>query len=302
MDGRGQLGRRGQRAPTMPPHRLPCCGGRRRCRHGKERLLQSQHQRQRRGGAGGGGEDDPATVLSGALDVAAHLAVAVSVADRAAPPNGEEGASMDDGGSGGKDDGGGGSGKEDGDDKDDDHAGASVVGSICGVDHGRTFGGRCEEIMNNFLHVWSLVVSIPHILASDRVFSRVRRNRYEITVFRPPIPPPPLEIEDRVQHFDAPRNVFLLQPRRPCRAATDTAPHRSGITPSGRIPRSRRHCRIGRIPFRSPQREMQTPTTTRGAVCLRRRQCRQSRRRSWSARCTVLARPVRCARRPTTPA
>jgi hypothetical protein len=121
-------------------------------------------------------------VLSGALDAAARLAAAVSVADGAVPPNGKEGTSTDD-------DGGGGSGKDDGDNDDDDHAGASVVGSICGVDHGRT------EIMNNFLvnnflHVWSLVVSIPHIVASDGVFSHARRNRYEILVFRPPVPPP----------------------------------------------------------------------------------------------------------------
>ncbi len=34
-------------------------------------------------------------------------------------------------------------------------------------------------------------MSIPHIVASDRVFSRVRRNRYKIPVFRPPVPPPP---------------------------------------------------------------------------------------------------------------
>jgi hypothetical protein len=67
-----------------------------------------------------------------------------------------------------------GSGKDDGDNDDNDHAGASVVGSIRGVDHGRTFGGRRKEIMNNFLHVRSLVVSIPHIVASDRVFSCVR--------------------------------------------------------------------------------------------------------------------------------
>ena len=190
-----------------------------------------------------------------------------------------------------------GSGKDNGDDDDDDdHAGASVVGSISGVDHGRTFGGRREEIMNNFLHVWSLVVSIPHILASDRVFSRVRRNQYEIPVFRPPIPPPPLEIEDCVQHFDAPRNVFLLQPRRPCSAVTDTASHCSGIPLSGLILRS---CRISRIPSQSPRGETRTPTSKRGAVCLRRRQCLQSHHRSWSACCTVLTRPVQCACRPT---
>jgi hypothetical protein len=82
------------------------------------------------------------------------------------------------------------SGKNDGDDDNDNHAGASVVGSICGVDHGRTFGGRRKEIMNNFLHVRSLVMSIPHIVASDHVFSRVQRNRYEIPIFRPPVPPP----------------------------------------------------------------------------------------------------------------
>ncbi len=64
-------------------------------------------------------------------------------------------ASMDDDGSGGKDDSGSGSGKDDDDNDDDDHAGASVVGSIHGVDHGRTFGGHCEEIMNNF-YVFSL--------------------------------------------------------------------------------------------------------------------------------------------------
>jgi hypothetical protein len=96
---------------------------------------------------------------------------AVLVAEGAAPPNGEEGVSTDDNGSGGKDNcGGGGSGKDKGDDNNNNHTGASIVEGICGVDHGRT------EIMNNFLHVWSLVVSIPHIVVSDRVFSRVQRN------------------------------------------------------------------------------------------------------------------------------
>jgi hypothetical protein len=113
-------------------------------------------------------------VLSGALDVAAGLAAAV--ADGAAPPNWEEGASTDDNSSGGKDNGSGGSGKDDSDKDDDNHAGASIIGSICSVDHSRTFGRRREEIMNNFLHVWSLVMSIPHIVASDHVFSCVRHN------------------------------------------------------------------------------------------------------------------------------
>jgi hypothetical protein len=113
-------------------------------------------------------------VLLGPLDAAARLAADILVADGAAPPNGEEGTSMDDDSSGGKDNGSGGSGKDDSDGNDDNHAGASVVGSIRGVDHGRTFGGRCEEITNNFLHVWSLVMSIPHIVASDRVFSHVQ--------------------------------------------------------------------------------------------------------------------------------
>jgi hypothetical protein len=130
-------------------------------------------------------------MLLGALDAAAHLVVAISVADGAAPLNGEEGALMDDNGSGGKDNDGGGSGKDDGDDDNDDHVGASVVGSIRGVDHGTMFGGRRKEIMNNFLHVRSLVLSIPHIIATDRVFSCVRRHRYKIPVFRPPVLPPP---------------------------------------------------------------------------------------------------------------
>jgi hypothetical protein len=69
-----------------------------------------------------------------------------------------------------------GSGKDNGDDNNDNHAGASIVGSICGVDHGRTFGERHKEIMNNFLHVQSLVVTIPNILASDWVFSCVQQN------------------------------------------------------------------------------------------------------------------------------
>ncbi len=114
-------------------------------------------------------------VLSGALDVAARLAVAILVVDRAALPNGEEGASTDDDGSGGKDNGGG-SGKDDGDNNNNNHVGASVIGSICTVDQGRTFGGRREEIMNNFLHVQSLVVSIPHIIVSDLVFSCEQQN------------------------------------------------------------------------------------------------------------------------------
>ncbi len=84
-----------------------------------------------------------------------------------------------------------GSSKNDGDNDDDNHAGASIVGSIRGLDHGRTFGGRCKEIMNNFLDVLSLVMSIPHIVASDRIFSRVQQNQYKIPVFRPPVPPPP---------------------------------------------------------------------------------------------------------------
>ncbi len=116
-------------------------------------------------------------MLSGALNSVARLGVAVSVADGAALPNGEEGASTDD-------DGGGGSGKDDSDDDDDDHAGASVVESIHGVDHVRT------EIMINFLHVWSLVVSIPHIVVSYRVFSCVRQNRYKIPIFATPFHPP----------------------------------------------------------------------------------------------------------------
>jgi hypothetical protein len=69
-----------------------------------------------------------------------------------------------------------GSGKDDSDDNDNNHAGTSVVGSIRSVDHGGTFGGCREEIMNNFLHVWSLVLPIPHIVASDHVFSCVRQN------------------------------------------------------------------------------------------------------------------------------
>jgi hypothetical protein len=107
-------------------------------------------------------------VLLGALDMAARLAAAVLVADRAVPPNGEEGASTDDDGSGD-------SGKDDSDDDDDDHAGTSVIGSIHGVDHGRTEIMN-NFLMNNFLHVGSLVMSIPHIVASDGVFSRVQRN------------------------------------------------------------------------------------------------------------------------------
>jgi hypothetical protein len=151
-----------------PPHCLPCRGGHRRCRHGKEQLLQSQHQRQCLGGAGGGGEENPATVLSGALDAATRLAAAVLVADGAAPPNGEEGMSTDHNGSGG-------SGKDGGDNNNEDHAGASVVGSICGVDHSRTEIMN-HFLMNNFLHVWSLVMLIPHIVASDGVFSCVQQN------------------------------------------------------------------------------------------------------------------------------
>ncbi len=115
-------------------------------------------------------------MLLGELDAAARLAAAVLVADGAALPNGEEGASTDDDGSGGKDNGGGSSGKDDGDDNYDDHVGASVIGSIRGVAHGRMFGGHRNEIMNNFLHVWSLVMSIPHIVASDRIFSCVQQN------------------------------------------------------------------------------------------------------------------------------
>ncbi len=115
-------------------------------------------------------------MLSGALDVAACLVVAVLVADGAVPPNGEEGALTDDNGSGGKDNGSSGSGKDDGDDDNNNHAGASVVKSICGVDHGSKFGGRRKEIMSNFFYVWSLVVSIPHVVASDCVFSCVQKN------------------------------------------------------------------------------------------------------------------------------
>jgi hypothetical protein len=44
--------------------------------------------------------------------------------------------------------------------------------------------------MINFLHVWSLVVSIPHIVVSYRVFSCVRQNRYKIPIFATPFHPP----------------------------------------------------------------------------------------------------------------
>jgi hypothetical protein len=124
-------------------------------------------------------------VLSGTLDAAARLAVAVLVADRVALPNGEEGALTYDNGGGG-----GGSGKDDGDNDDDNHAGASVVGSIRGVDHGRAEIMN-NFLMNNFLHVWLLVVSLPHIVASDGVFSMCdeidSRSPSSARLFYPPL-------------------------------------------------------------------------------------------------------------------
>jgi hypothetical protein len=179
MDDRGQSGRRGQTTTTSTKQRHLVVS------HAVEDAVATAIARN---GSFNHGIDTNAVVLLGAGGRAippgccrAHwtwrpVLQRPSWWRMGLPPNGEEGTSTDDSGSGGDDGGGSSSGKDDGDDDNSDHAGASVVGSICGVDHGRTFGGCRKEIMNNFLHVGSLVVSIPHIIASDRVFSRVRQN------------------------------------------------------------------------------------------------------------------------------